>query len=245
VRAGSQSTFMAHSKGVLSLREGGLDLDNMDWLHRVDNPLTWTKVTNENNRFLWLRIVTAILGIVLILFALFRLWKKEITKSQISSLAIVPFFFLGCAPTGNGDIDIVSDLRTVPAVLDFGRVRHADSPVNLTFEIVNDSEASVTISSILSGCGCTAIDISDEHVPSKGKISVSAKVNLHGRRGAFEEMMLIRFDDSQSQPILLPLTIRDQVPKMNSVIYPQLLVAALLVLNQYTKMDTITPSFLK
>jgi hypothetical protein len=66
--------YLSTNVGVLSLKEGGLDLDKMDWLQNLENPLN--KVIT-NNHFLQLRVFFAIFGAVPVLLILSRLWKKR------------------------------------------------------------------------------------------------------------------------------------------------------------------------
>ena len=200
-RVSPHRNYESIDTGTVSLKEGGLDLDKMNWLQNVEYPLE--NVATEN-RFLRLRVFFSILGAILILIALYRMWRQNIGKSQITSLTLVFLFLSGCAPGGvdvpvNSELNVaaVSDLRVQPSTLDFGRARHIDSPIELVFDVVNDSEKAIMITAIDSGCGCTVIDIPSDPIPPKGKVSIPLKVNLLGQRGDFKSMVRIRTDASQ------------------------------------------------
>ena len=96
--------------------------------------------------------------------------------------------FSGCTEKESG---VVGNVVVVPSVLDFGRVRMADSPLSLSFEIENTGEEPIKILDITSGCGCTAIDIPKEPILPKEKKSLAVKVNLYGRSGDFTNMVRI------------------------------------------------------
>ena len=46
-----------------------------------------------------------------------------------------------------------------PDVIDSGRVKIKDSPAHVSFSITNRSTVPVEIDEVLSGCGCTVIDL--------------------------------------------------------------------------------------
>ena len=86
----------------------------------------------------------------------------------------------------------MSPISVFPKVLDFGKVRPTDSPVKLTFDIVNNSNRNVVIADILSGCSCADIDVPKEPIPPQGKIAVGISINVWGRSGTFEDYVTVK-----------------------------------------------------
>ncbi len=104
--------------------------------------------------------------------------------------------FVSLAVTGIGCTEhSISDrhsLFVLPAVLDFGKVRPTDSPVKLTLNIFNHGDQNVTVTEVLSGCGCTVVDIPREPIPAHGQVDVTLRVNVSGRFGHFENELTIK-----------------------------------------------------
>jgi len=98
-------------------------------------------------------------------------------------------------------------LSVSPAVLDFGKVRPTDSPVRLAFDICNDGRESIVVTEIVSGCGCTIVDIPKEPIPVGGKVSVTVQVNFLGRFGLFENELIIK---TTTEP-LVKIAIRGKI----------------------------------
>lgn len=108
---------------------------------------------------------------------------------------------LVCAETGcsRSSISDRHPLSVSPNVLDFGKVRPTDSPVKLTFDLLNHGDENVTVTDILSGCGCTVVDLPKESIPAHGQMSATVHVNVSGRFGVFENDLIIK---TESQPDL-------------------------------------------
>ena len=71
----------------------------------------------------------------------------------------------GCA---KNDVEEGATLGIViPEVIDIGQVRAKDSPAHSSFTIVNHSTIPVEIDEILSGCGCTVIDLPQKIIRPK------------------------------------------------------------------------------
>ncbi len=98
----------------------------------------------------------------------------------------------GCSYTeGTNNIN-ETKIKVTPSNLDFGYARPTDSPVLLPFEITNDSQENLVISSITSGCGCTVVEIPQEPIlPGKTARAV-VKINLFGKMGDFKNLVVIK-----------------------------------------------------
>ena len=100
------------------------------------------------------------------------------------------------AVSGNGcskpSVPERHSLSVSASVLDFGKVRPTDSPINLTFDILNHGDKSIAITEIPSCCACTVVDIPKEPIPPGGKIEVVLQVNIWGRRGFFENDLTVK-----------------------------------------------------
>jgi hypothetical protein len=83
-----------------------------------------------------------------------------------------------------GDVS-TSPLAIEPQVLDFGRVNESEHVLELSFTIKNVSDAPVQIANIGSGCGCTAVKLSQPTLKVGASISVPVKVTVQGQRGNF------------------------------------------------------------
>ena len=119
---------------------------------------------------------------------------------KILNVSLLPIFLLlflvplvlvetGCSKSSYSDLPLIS---AAPDVLDFGKARLTDSPIKLTFDIGNNSNKNVVIADIVSGCGCTVIDIPKEPIPPKRKVTVTVSINLRGRSGLFENDLVVK-----------------------------------------------------
>ena len=85
-----------------------------------------------------------------------------------------------------------------PPALDFGHVRAVDSPVRLSFEIVNKGGRNVVISDIVSGCGCTVVQVPNTPIKPGKTGRASLKINLLGRTGDFNNTVRIKTQEGES-----------------------------------------------
>jgi hypothetical protein len=87
-------------------------------------------------------------------------------------------------------------------MIDLGKVRVTDSPVQMNFSLRNKSTNPVTILDITSGCGCTVIEPPQKILQAGTEISIPVKVNLAGRYGNFENTIQIK-TDALTEPLKL------------------------------------------
>jgi outer membrane lipoprotein-sorting protein len=66
--------YRTESKGTLSLASGGLDLDKLGWLTKVG---TITIINRPNSQMLFFRVVSIVIGVLLICFSIYKMWKKR------------------------------------------------------------------------------------------------------------------------------------------------------------------------
>jgi len=96
----------------------------------------------------------------------------------------------GCAKNDVGNVIetgvIVSD------VINIGQVRTKDSPAKTSFTIDNRSSIPLEIDAVLSGCGCTVIDLPQNTIQPGETVEVPVKVDLFGRKGDFNTDLLVR-----------------------------------------------------
>lgn len=109
----------------------------------------------------------------------------------LALLLLFSVLFLGCSKSPHFQH---TALRADPNVLDFGNVRELDSPVNLKFDIVNDTSHAIAIATISSGCGCTVIDIPQKPIPPQGRVPISLKIDLTGKKGDFWNIVRVQPD---------------------------------------------------
>ena len=136
-----------------------------------------------------------------------------VDKSTSNILTLVWYLFLltplvfigtGCCEDSESNQQLIF---ISPEVLDFGKVRPTDSPVRLDFDIANNSNSNVVITDIISGCGCAAIDIPKEPIPSHGKVTVVLSLNVWGRSGLFEDNVTVKTSTEHSLRIPIRGTI--------------------------------------
>jgi hypothetical protein len=109
-------------------------------------------------------------------------------RKKCNAILVCVLVLTGCVQR----VEEIPDVVVIPSVLDFGRVRVADSPLSLSFDIENTSNEPLKILDIISGCGCTVIDIPQEPIATNEKKSIAVKVNLYGRSGEFTNMVHIK-----------------------------------------------------
>ncbi|GHT25479.1 hypothetical protein FACS18942_00470 [Planctomycetales bacterium] len=141
-RDNKNESYMADEPGTLTLVSGSFDLKKQTWLRKIGD------IPQHHTRVGFVRILLILSGVVLIFLSLFFKFKKR-TKNLLPLFLFS--FMCGCnSPT------ITSDSITVsPSVLDFGKVRATDPPVQTQFTLCNNGTKPVTILEITSGCGCT------------------------------------------------------------------------------------------
>ncbi|MDR2439462.1 MAG: DUF1573 domain-containing protein [Planctomycetaceae bacterium] len=115
---------------------------------------------------------------------------------KIFLLSIVTLFLIvGCK-----DSDLSTKTISIsPTTLDFGKARHGDSPVKLSFRIANNSTEPLNILNIHSGCGCTVVNVPTEPILPHKSVICQVKVDILGRKGNFFNQLCI---ESQNQPNL-------------------------------------------
>jgi hypothetical protein len=181
--------FMADEVGILSLTSAGFDLKNQKWLRKIDA----NNIPQRASDHIIIRFVLIVSGIVLILWAIFR----KIWKGGVPILLLV-CFMNGCSH--NISSNEIAD--AIPAILDFGQVRPTDSPIQLEFYLKNNSDKTLNILEISSGCGCTVIEPATKTILPKTKIHIPIKVNVWGRYGDFKNEVRIKIDH-QTEPTKL------------------------------------------
>ncbi|MDR2439461.1 MAG: hypothetical protein LBE12_08865 [Planctomycetaceae bacterium] len=77
-KRGELIQYKAESSGTLSLASGGLDLDKLDWLSKIGfNMITENR---PNSYVLFFRVASIVIGLLLICFSIYKMWKKRISK---------------------------------------------------------------------------------------------------------------------------------------------------------------------
>ena len=184
-------SYRAKEKGTLSLAAGGLDLSEMSWLERSFSVADYEPPRGGATVF-WVRCTLTLSGLVLIFIALRRVWlkRKKTPPTAMLFLPILVFAGIGCSKE-SATVSMNSSVFAEPAILDFGNVRPTDSPVEISFDVCNNGDKDVNIMNVLSGCGCTVIDIPHEPISSGGRATLTTKVNLWGRFGVFENDLVV------------------------------------------------------
>ena len=120
------------------------------------------------------------------------------TKVQFHAAFSILLLFIafGCAKKVVEHVDVPEIV--VSEVIDIGQVRAKDSPVNTSFTIANRSTVSVEIDEILSGCGCTVIDLPSKTIRPNETLEVPVKIDVFGRKGDFSTDLLVRSTSGES-----------------------------------------------
>ena len=183
-------TYRANENGSLSLADGGLDLSEMPWLERSFSAADYELPKGGVTGFL-VRFILTISVLVLIFMVFYLMWLKKQKTSPIAVLflPILVFAIMGCSKKS---ASMNSSVFAEPAVLDFGSVRPTDSPVKVSFSICNNSDKCIHITNVLSGCGCTVIDIPSEPIPPGGRVTLETRINLWGHFGVFENDLVVK-----------------------------------------------------
>jgi hypothetical protein len=180
---GKSRRYRAVENGVLSLVKGGLDVDKMSWL-REDLE---QDIPRHGGASGIIRVILILTGIVLILISLiFKLWNKKKNILPLFSLLL----FLGCGRP----VPLPDTLIVQPSVIDFGKIRATDPPVQTQFTLRNNGTKPVTILDIASGCGCTVVEPPQKVILVDEEIIVPVKINVWGRYGNFKNSVRIKTD---------------------------------------------------
>lgn len=183
-------TYHSIDKGTLSLAKNGLNLSEMTWLSPLEIPREYQI---QRGRYILFRLSLVGIGLIFISIALYRMWRRG-KKTPPSVMLLLPLLLLaemGCTKDpASASMD--SPVFASPSVLDFGKVRPTDPPVEVSFDLCNHGNEDVSVTDVLSGCGCTVVDIPKESISSGGKAAITARVNVHGRSGIFENMLLVK-----------------------------------------------------
>jgi hypothetical protein len=83
------------------------------------------------------------------------------------------------------------DLSIVPKTIDFGRVYQGVEQGRA--EVVNNSEKSIDIKSVIRGCDCTDVNILKGVLRPKEQRELSFNWNTHGRRGENEVIISVNY----------------------------------------------------
>jgi len=119
------------------------------------------------------------------------------------------FVVFGCATNDIMQVDVPE--IAIPEVIDIGQVRVKDSPVNTSFTIANRSTITVEIDEILSGCGCTVIDLPSKTIRPKVYGDHTFLRNVRKIRAVSKDDMITIVShilpDSDSDPLEIVVTI--------------------------------------
>ncbi|MGL4944255.1 MAG: DUF1573 domain-containing protein [Thermoguttaceae bacterium] len=117
---------------------------------------------------------------------------------------VLLFTVISCAKNDTGGLSVTS-------VVDIGRVRASDSPVNTAFSITNHSAVPVEIDEILSGCNCTVVELPQKIIRVGETKEVSTKIDLLGRKGEFSTDILVRFTSGDLRQIRITGTVIEDI----------------------------------
>ena len=120
-------------------------------------------------------------------------------KRLMKPICLLPllllFIVFGCV---KNDVNGVADAVIVTKVIDIGQVRVKDTPAKTSFTITNHSSVLVEIDEVLSGCGCTVIDLPQKTIQPGKTLEVPMKIDLFGRRGDFNTDIVVRSTSGES-----------------------------------------------
>lgn len=87
---------------------------------------------------------------------------------------------------------------------DFGQ-RDNREVVEHTFVIRNEGDLTLEIKRVHASCGCTVVQTSSRSVPPGGTAEITARLNLHGRRGPQHKTITVESNDPQQPRLILSL----------------------------------------
>jgi hypothetical protein len=183
-------TYEAVEKGILTL--GELGLDEMSWLKK-DEIVDEKQISEQSISTIIARLVFLLSGIVLILWSLLN-WRKSRQR-----ICIIPFMLITLFPGCSQREEQTQEKITVePMVVELGRKQSVDSPIHGEFRIHNNTAQPVTITDVISGCGCTVVDFPRVPIIPNTIIAVPFKINLLGRFGDFANKITVRTDTGKT-----------------------------------------------
>jgi hypothetical protein len=194
-RISPRKVYKVAKKGTLSLAKGGLDVSSFSWLQvlsfgRGGFEAPFPRIgKSEGVRKDLLYPGLIILLLICVMALILRRRRKDHNVFLLVMVASL-IHTGGCDARPDGDF--VPKISIVPPTLNFGDVRATDSPVSLVFAIHNHADKALKIDDILSGCGCTIVNVPTEPIPAKGSVDVPVKVDLHGRSGYFSNRIIIK-----------------------------------------------------
>lgn len=89
-------------------------------------------------------------------------------------------------------------------IFDWGDVSTEDGPLDCSFEVTNTSPAPVTITSVVSSCGCTGVEWTREAIQSGAKGIIKASYSNDEGAYAFDKTLTVYFDTAK-KPLILHL----------------------------------------
>jgi len=87
-------------------------------------------------------------------------------------------------------------------VHDFGSVSEDGGMITTNFEFVNEGDAPLIISSVLTTCGCATPEWTKEPVAVGGKGFIKVSYNPKGRPGIFAKSVTVRNNSSEKSVVL-------------------------------------------
>ncbi len=175
--------YIAVESGVLGPKNGMLNLAAEKWLVKEDALHSFTPSTGGATG--WTRLLIFVTWLILLILAWRLLCRKG---SPMLIIALLLPSCLGCAQEARQQ----DGISTIPAILDFGHVHVSSSPLNMSFDILNNSTEPLKIEGIISGCGCTIVKIPQAAIPPGEKVTASVNVNLQGKTGEFSNRILVQ-----------------------------------------------------
>ncbi|NQT14320.1 MAG: DUF1573 domain-containing protein [Planctomycetes bacterium] len=204
-RSGKLARYRAAGPVTLSLAKGGLDLESNPALSPIGEAVQSAPPESRGGMAL---ILTAV-SLVIIAAALLLLWRRRGKSRGLAALLCLACLLgLGCSRGEDGDRRAVEPLVIEPEVIDFGRVREADGPLELAFKVINEDTRSIEIVGARSGCGCTVAELGEANVPAHGSLSVPVTVRVRGRVGPFANRILLEL---AGRPDPLTVSIQGEV----------------------------------
>ena len=193
--------FQASQNGALSLAEGGLDFAKMNWLDDL-TPLSPEEIDilMQNNSIGVGRIILIIIGVIIILLALFG----NALKRAKTGLVLIAALGLsgGCSQPVNSDVLPVDLVVIDPEVVDLGNIRPTLEPMVFDVVLRNNGESPLTILDVFADCGCTVLDKPSQPVLPQEEMQLPVKVSLYGRFGDFSHTIRMTTDGTPESVVL-------------------------------------------
>ncbi len=199
-RSGKQVHYRAAEVVTLSLAKGGLELDSLRGLVLAEP----AKPIAPRSRFSMVIIINVVMMALLGLVFFLRWWRKQRGSGLAPLLCFACLLGLGCSNAEDRESSSMHSLAIEPELIDFGRVRESNAPLELEFTAINRGDCSIEIIKVRSSCGCTVAELNKLVVPPHERISVPIKVDTRGRIGQFSNRILIDVS-GQPNPIVVPI----------------------------------------